>query len=137
MLDSDLYGTDTFLWSILTIFYIDTPLGCDLKALGMENGAISDSQISASSEYSQNLAAIFGRLNGQEFGRDGWAPRVLDSYQWLQIDLRNQDTSVMRVATQGRAYSPQWVTSYKLQYCNDIDNLHSYKAQGQSNAKVK
>ena len=65
--------------------------------LGMENGAISDGQISASSELSTDHASTKGRLILSE---GTWLPLKDDGDQWLQIDLRNNNIIVKRVATQ-------------------------------------
>ena len=115
----------------------------------MESGAISDSQISASSEahIDANHAAIQGRLNFQETSvkAGAWVAATDDVNQWLQVDLGNQLTKVTRVATQGRNQSSQWpweahsqwVTKYKLQYSNDGVNFQYYREQGQTAKKVK
>ena len=65
----------------------------------MESGAISDSQISASSELSANHAASQGRLNFHETSVKAgvWAAGGA-FHQWLQVDLGNQLTKVTRVA---------------------------------------
>ena len=103
------------------------------EALGMEDGAISDAQISASSQWDANHAAKQGRLHFQAVsGKAGsWSAQFNDLNQWLQIDLGNQHAKVTRVATQGRnaAYS-QWVTKYKLQYSDDGVNFQYYQENG-------
>ena len=100
----------------------------------MESGAISDAQISASSQWDANHAAKQGRLHFQAVsGKAGsWSAQFNNLNQWLQIDLGNQHAKVTRVATQGRnaAYS-QWVTKYKLQYSDDGVNFKYYRDQGQ------
>ena len=104
----------------------------------MESGGISDSQISASSEYLDNVVASFGRLNFQDEG-GGWAALIPDANQWLQVDLNNEHTRVMRVATQGRTAQHnhyQCVRSYKLQYSNDKVSFRYYREQGQTTDKV-
>ena len=103
-------------------------LGCQ-EALGMESVAITDRQISASSEYG---AASHGRLHSQT----AWLAAQNDVNQWLQVDLVNQHTKVTRVATQGSNNVKLWVTKYKLQYSNDTVNMQDYKEQGQDNVKV-
>ena len=115
----------------------------------MESGAISDSQLSASSEHVIDVdhAASQGRLNFQETSvkAGAWVAAPYDVNQWLQVDLGNQHTKVSRVATQGRDYSSQWpwgrhsqwVTKYKLQYSDDGVNFQYYREQGQSIDKVK
>ena len=103
------------------------------EALGMEDGAISDAQISASSQWDANHAAKQGRLHFQAVsGKAGsWSAQFNDLNQWLQIDLGNQHAKVTQVATQGRnaAYS-QWVTKYKLQYSDDGVNFQYYQENG-------
>ena len=107
-------------------------LGCQ-EALGMESIAITDRQISASSEWH---AASQGRLLSRT-GAGAWVAAQNDVNQWLQVDLVNQHTKVTRVATQGRNDHNQWVTKYKLQYSNDTVNMQDYKEHGQDNVKVK
>ena len=98
----------------------------------MENGAISDGHITASSERNDNHAAIQGRLRQAR----SWSAKQNDRNQWFQVDLVNQHTKVTRVATQGRNQGNQWVTKYKLQYGNDTANLHNYTEQGQVTVKI-
>ena len=103
----------------------------------MESGAISDAQISASTEYDQSLVASCGRLQLQYGGCHGsWAAAVLDANQWLQVDFVSQYTTVTGVATQGRNVGSQWVTMYRLQYGNDGVNFQYYKEKGQTAIKV-
>ena len=111
----------------------------------MESGAISDSQISSSSEFF-NHVAIQGRLNFQETSvkAGAWVAASRNVNQWLQVDLGIQLTNVIRVATQGRHYScqwvalhSQWVTKYKLQYSDDGVNFQYYREQGKTKDKVK
>ena len=101
----------------------------------MENGAIPNGQISASSQWGANHAAIQGRLHfhGIFFSSKAgsWSALTNDVNQWLQIDLGNLQTTVTRVATQGRNGYSQWVTKYKLQYSEDGMNYHYYREYGQ------
>ena len=119
------------------MIYSKKSLDC-LEALGMENGAISDGQICASSQLDSSHAFIQARLHFKATaGKAGsWSARSNDVNQWLQIDLASRNTNVTRVATQGRNDSLQWVTKYKLQYSNDDVNYQYYKQQGQTAAKV-
>jgi len=93
----------------------------------MENGAILDGQISASSELDGDNAAIQGRLYFQATAtKEGaWSAAQSDRKQWLQIDLGSQFTKVTRIATQGQnGGHTQWVRRYMLQYGNDGVNFH-------------
>ena len=91
------------------------------NALGMENGAIADGQITAASSFDSYHEPKRGRLHLQASNTQpgSWTSLVNDHDQWFQVDLGDQYTNVTRVATQGRHGLDQWVTRYKLQYSND------------------
>ena len=112
--------------------------GCQ-EPLGMESGAISDGQITASSQWDANHAAMQGRLHFKAGGgkQGGWSARRNDANQWLQVDRTNRDIRVTHIATQGRNAYGQWVTKYKLQYSNNGVHFQYYREQGQSAVKVK
>ena len=103
----------------------------------MENMMITDKQISASSEYAHNLAAIYGRVNS----RNCWVAKNKNRNQWLQIDLVGHNYIVTWVATQGRhsvCRCRQWVKSFFLQYKGrDDETFQDYKAQGETTRKVR
>ena len=108
----------------------------------MESGAITDGQITASSEWSVNHAAVQGRLHYEANGhkKGAWSPNTrVDDDTWLQIDLASNHTAVTGVATQGRNGHPsvQCVTKYNLQYSDDQVNFKYYMEQGQGTKKVK
>ena len=107
----------------------------------MESRAITDGQITASSEWNRNdydHAAIQGRLHFTAGdGKTGaWSALTNDLNQWLQVDLIGRYI-VTRVATQGRNGVNQWVTEYQLQYGDDGNNFQHYREQGQTIEKVK
>ena len=111
-----------------------TMIGCKLP-LGMENGAISDVQITASSQRNDRQAARNARLNfkGQKLAW-GWETGTNEFYKWLQVDLGNK-TSVTGVATQGSS-DEALVTKYKLQHSDDGLTFQNYKAPNNTLAKV-
>ena len=98
----------------------------------MENGAISDEQIKASTEWDANLSIVQGRLRHPR----SWSARTNDVNQWYQIDVGSKYTRVTGVATQGRGDHPQWVTKYKLLHSNDEVHFQYYREQGQAAEKV-
>ena len=104
----------------------------------MENGAISDLQISASSQWDAHHAPPQGRLHFKRSGvkQGSWSARVNDGDQWLQVDLGSQYTKVTGVATQGRNGHPQWVKKYKLQYSEDGVSFQYYKEPADTEEKV-
>ncbi len=103
------------------------------KELGMRNGLISDSQISASSEWDPNLSSSNSRLfyapNGDRTG--SWSSKTNDNNQWLQVDFE-RPTAIVGVSTQGRAGNPteQYVTNYTLSYSQDGVSFHAYRPHG-------
>ena len=119
-------------------------------ALGMENGGVLHEQITASSELNDDSVACQGRLNVAESVRGSiiksgaWVAGTSDQSQWLQVDLRDEESLINRVATQGRnqkapldPVNSQWVKRYKLQYSNDGRDFEYYHEQGKSTAKVR
>ena len=112
-----------------------------MQALGMESGAIADSQITASSEWSVYHSSKRARLHttdiGIGIGRGAWSSLTSDLNQWLQVDL-GKITPVTHVATQGRnSWSPvQMVTQYKLQFSDHGASFLFYKRQGESSEAV-
>ena len=104
----------------------------------MESGAILDSQIEASSEWSAQIhAAENARLHSKaRTGKAGsWSAAQSDRYQWLQVDLK-QTTRVIRIATQGRNNYAQWVTQFELQYGDNEQTFKFYKRKGDSSDTV-
>ena len=101
--------------------------------LGMESGAIFDSQITASSVFNDRHAAPNVRLHFKGSKNPvryaGWVPGVKNTNQWLQVDLQ-QTTRVIGIATQGRHDLDRWVTKYKLQYGDDGQTFRVYKRNG-------
>lgn len=104
----------------------------------MGSGAISDKQITSSSQLNDAHAAMQGRLGSKATKSKGgsWSAASNNYSQWLEIDLRSQNINVTRVATQGRPDASQWVTKYKLQYSKDGVNFQYYKEQTKTAHKV-
>ena len=104
----------------------------------MEKRLIKDAQITASSEWSSNYAAIQARLNFKAGGvkGGGWLARSADTNQWIQVAFGSY-TKLTGIATQGGNRTSYWVTEYQLQYGDDGVNFDHYKAPRQSSPKVK
>ena len=104
----------------------------------MENKAISDAQITASSQSDDDHSARQARLHSKSSGSKrggGWSALKNDINTWLQVDLGSY-TTVTRVATQGMDGHDQWVTKYRVQYSDDGDTFHFFKETGDNSAKV-
>ncbi|XP_038044067.1 neurexin-4-like [Patiria miniata] len=114
--------------------------GCQLP-LGMESGAILDSQITATSTVNILEGPRYARLHKRD-GGGGWTAGTQDLSQYLTIDLGGVAT-VTAVATQGRFGTNDYVTEYKLMYSVDGSKWTTYsdgdadKAfQGNSNGNL-
>ncbi|EDO38052.1 predicted protein, partial [Nematostella vectensis] len=99
--------------------------------LGMEDGSIPDSSITASSTWhTPGHDSHHARLNnqpvaGQHIG--AWAATGGNKGEYLQVDL-GRVTWVTHVATQGRPTSnSQWVTEYTVEYSLRGDQWQSYQ----------
>eukprot|EP00057_Strongylocentrotus_purpuratus_P014292 XP_011668766.1 PREDICTED: uncharacterized protein LOC590339 [Strongylocentrotus purpuratus] len=88
--------------------------------LGMEDGHIADSQLSASTCYDTNSCADRARLNqvasGEKTG--AWTAQTNDNSQWIQVDLLS-DFELSGIVIQGRSDTDEWVTSFRFQYRPD------------------
>ena len=96
----------------------------------MENGTISDSKITASSEQSGNTPAKNGRLK-YTLG-SSWCAETSDSNLYLQIDLQTLHI-ICAVSTQGNSQADQWVKTYTLKLSKDgpSPSWTDYKEDGQ------
>ena len=98
------------------------------KPLGMRNGRIRATQITASSSWDKNHAPSNGRLFFQRSGSrmGAWCVRHNNRYQWLSVDF-GRTMRVVKIATQGRQDSRQWVTQYYLSSSQDNVFFAEYK----------
>ena len=95
-------------------------------SLGMEDGRIQDSQITASSVYVSASAYAHGakhaRLNHVVAGTIPGAWVAADGNknvsQWIQVDL-GVPRLVSGMVVQGRDTHDQWVTKYNVEYSHD------------------
>ncbi|VUZ57727.1 unnamed protein product [Hymenolepis diminuta] len=90
--------------------------------LGMISGAITDTQISASSYMDEGGWAInsCSPTNARPFLTNGlaWCPKYKSSTEWLQIGLGVRAT-ITGVMLQGRGDGEEWVASYTLSFSDD------------------
>lgn len=101
----------------------------------MQNGAIPDSALTASSEAGPAHSPNRGRLNyatPPAAWSSGGAHYLKNS--WFQVDFGSW-TKVTRIATQGRKYAYEWVTRYRVSYSYDGIFFKDY-TEGASYPKV-
>ncbi|XP_028395746.1 neurogenic locus notch homolog protein 1-like [Dendronephthya gigantea] len=97
--------------------------------LGMENGKILDTQISASSELN-NRRAAYARLNLNGRGNKivAWSPRTT-SGEWLQVNFGGR-AIVTEILTQGASNRNWFVKSYFVSYSKDGVAFTIYHIKG-------
>ena len=103
---------------------------CQMQ-LGMQNGKLPNSAISASSQQYLNSGPENSRLHFHpQSGRKGaWIPKFQDHLPWLQVDF-GVETQVTGIATQGRQDAAQWVKEYTLRYSTDGSYFEKYQPDG-------
>ncbi|XP_078346432.1 neuropilin-2-like [Oculina patagonica] len=101
------------------------------EGLGLENYAIPDSSITASSSYSSTYLPGNGRLHfKKKSGHYGaWAAGNKRDNSWFQVDF-GRFVKVTIISTQGRDDSAKWVTKYRVTYSYDGQFFRDYKEEG-------
>ena len=94
----------------------------------MQNGDITDEQVTASTHYNSNTLPKRGRLHYFMPGtkKGGWCSNTKTAGEYLQVDLRSV-TLITKIATQGRHTYSQWVTEYTLSHSNDETTWSNYE----------
>ena len=81
--------------------------------------------MTASSIYSQNDQAAYGRLNGDR--GDGWCSSQAGSNnEWLQVDI-GKFIEACGLVTQGNIRAGLWVKAFKVSYSSDGANWETYR----------
>ena len=85
--------------------------------LGMKNGKIPDSAITATTMLNQYYGPDRARLGQLREGSyaGAWIPKTQDIGQWIEVDL-SKITKITRLATQGRQEAAHYTKSYTLSY---------------------
>ncbi|KAG8186759.1 hypothetical protein JTE90_010656 [Oedothorax gibbosus] len=85
-----------------------------LEPIGLQNGALMDSQFSATSSFSSASTPENARLGSDS----AWVAAVSEDEQYLQVDFVNE-ANITGIITKGRESVPQWVTAYVVTYSKD------------------
>ena len=95
-------------------------LECNQVALGMEDGRIADSQITASNYFiyrpTFGKPTHFWPHRARFNARAGWSTHIRDSNQYMQVTF-NEPQYVSGVMTKG--WSNAYVKSFKIEYTED------------------
>ena len=95
--------------------------------LGMANGDIPSSKITASSELNAGTPAKNGRLNYA--AGTCWCAQTNDNNPYLQIDLQSLHV-ICAVSTQGNSKADEWVETYSIQTSTDGVHWTDYDDDG-------
>ena len=97
---------------------------------------LSNSKITASSEYNKHHAAWLGRLGRVKHGSyvGAWCARHNNHNQWIKFDF-SRPMRITKVDTQGRHDADQWVTRYLLS--SSLDGIHWQIYRFKSQDKVR
>ncbi|KAG9508924.1 Neurexin-4, partial [Fragariocoptes setiger] len=83
---------------------------------------LSQGRLTASSEFNRDRNAEAAILDGSS----AWTAGQSDFSQYLVIEL-NKKLNISSIATQGRAYSNEYVIEYKIEYGNDGLDFAPYR----------
>lgn len=100
------------------------------KILGMQNGQIPDSSISASTMYNSYMGPENGRLHFQaksgEYGAWAVASNSNNEFQWFQVDF-GSFAKITGLSTQGRQDGSWWVKTYSVSFSYEGVFFENYK----------
>ncbi|KAM8828848.1 secretory phospholipase A2 receptor isoform 3-T3 [Spinachia spinachia] len=109
--------------------YLEIVYSCEQKVclhgLGVEDGNVTDTQLSASSSIGGNDPTK-ARLNGNSC----WRPSGSPTSSWIQVNL-GQTRKVTGIVVQGCPQNDFWLTEFKIQHSMDETSWTDYTADGQ------
>ena len=96
--------------------------------MGLQNGRLRNTQMTASSQWDKYHAPFLGRLHRARHGKyvGAWCARSNNRYQYLQVDFK-RPVKIIKVSTQGRQDVSQWVTQYYIKHSVNAINFVEYK----------
>ncbi|XP_067232917.1 C-type mannose receptor 2-like [Chanodichthys erythropterus] len=107
--------------------YLEVVFSCEqnvcLRGLGVEDGNVTNSMLSASSSLSGN-GPDKGRLNGNSC----WMPSAYAN-SWIQVNV-GQLKKITGVVIQGCPSTEHWVTKFKIQTSTDGLSWNDYSSDG-------
>ena len=94
-----------------------------MAPLGMQDGRITYSRLTASSMYNNYYSPWSARLQSR---KGGWLSKYNNHAQWIQADLETM-TRVKGVAIQGRYNANQFVKSFTVSFSRDGSKFYPYR----------
>ena len=83
----------------------------EVQALGVQNGSIPDSAMTATSHANSQRKASDARL----YGKNAWTSNDNNFFQYLEIKLGGP-RYITHILTQGRDRGNEWVQEYRVEY---------------------
>ena len=116
--DLNKYVVTSFELKVQSIIIKISVLGC-VKPIGVSNGRIKDSQLTASSSNGKATPNL-GRLNRGPIGNEThshWQPLSSDKNPYIQVNF-NEERKITAIETQGhfQPQSTEFATSYIVYY---------------------
>lgn len=143
--DPDCYVNFTYKLPTITAYhvaitknvsFIKTTIGkmCN-RPMGLQNHRLKNHLMTSSSRWDNYHGPYRARLNIRRHGRyiGAWSSQYNNRYQWLQVDF-TRPAKIIRISTQGRQDTNQWVTQYYVTRSLDAVNFRPYKER--NNVKV-
>ena len=106
--------------------------------LGMKDGTIQDSQITASSEFNSDTHGKNNARLDRPAGDDttgAWSSGIDDLNQWIGVEFVTYK-HVSGIILQGRSDYARWVTKYKVEYSGDGAAWRYIQGEGRVNDMV-
>lgn len=123
-----------FTFHLFLQMHVYTGRQCN-QPMGLQSGRLKNHLVTASSQWDKYHAAFLARLHWQRRGRymGAWSARHNNRYQWLQLDFGGW-AKIIRLATQGRQDTDQWVTQYYVRH--SLDGIRFVDYQERNTRKV-
>ena len=98
------------------------------RPMGLQNNRLKNHQMTSSSRWDNFHGPYRARLNIRRHGRHigAWSSQYNNRYQWLQVDFRGP-AKIIRICTQGRQDTNQWVTQYFVMHSLTAVNFVPYQ----------
>ena len=97
----------------------------------MENGKISNKQVSSSSQLSSAYSGSKARLNGNAV----WTPKPYDQNKRLVINFI-VETIICSISTQGRPNKAEFVLNYTVSHRNEGETFIKYMQNGIEKVRI-
>ena len=113
--------------SLFVFSYVNTGTLCN-RPMGLQNNRLKNHLMTSSSRWDNFHGPYRARLNIRRHGRyiGAWSSQYNNRYQWLQVDF-TRPAKIIRISTQGRQDTNQWVTQYYVTHSLDAVNFVPYQ----------